>query len=66
MGSAITLIAGAAIFAGAGWLGRYALSVRRGYRHDPQAKSVWWSPGQIPTPHLDGNHDEQQPVASHR
>lgn len=55
MGSTITLIAGAAIFAGASWLARYASSIRRGYRHDPQAKSVWWTPGQIPTPYANGN-----------
>lgn len=55
MGSAITLLAGAAIFAGASWLGRYATSIRRGYRHDPQSKSVWWTPGQIPTPHSNEN-----------
>jgi hypothetical protein len=45
MGSAIAWIAGTAIAAAAGWLGRYALSVRKGYRHDPEAKSVWWTPG---------------------
>lgn len=55
MGSAITLIAGAAIFAAATLLGRYAISIRRGYRHDPQSKSVWWTPGQIPTPYANGN-----------
>lgn len=55
MGSAITWIVGAAIFTGASWLVRYASSIRRGYRHDPQSKSVWWTPGQIPTPYVDGN-----------
>ena len=64
MGSMITWIAGAAIVAGASWLGRYAISVRRGSRHDPHAKSVWWSPGQIPTPHIDGNREDEQPVKS--
>ena len=48
MGSVITWIAGTAILAGASWLGRYALSIRKGYRHDPETKSVWWTPGQIP------------------
>ncbi len=55
MGSASAFFAGTAIMAGAVWLVRYATSIRRGYGHDPQAKSVWWTPGQIPTPYVDGN-----------
>ncbi len=47
MGSASVLFAGTAILAGAVWLGRYAKSIRRGYGHDPQAKPVWWTPGQV-------------------
>jgi hypothetical protein len=50
MGSVSALFAGTAIVAGAVWLGRYARSIRKGYGHDPAAKPVSWSPGQIPTP----------------
>jgi hypothetical protein len=50
MGSVTTLLAGTAIAAGAVWLGQYARSIRKGYGHDPAAKTVTWSPGQIPTP----------------
>lgn len=55
MGSASTLFAGTAIVTGAVFLARYAMAIRRGYRHDPQAKSVWWTPGQLTTPYLSGN-----------
>jgi hypothetical protein len=45
MGPTFTWIAGASIVAGATWLIRYATSIRRGYRHHPGSKSVWWIPG---------------------
>lgn len=47
MGSASAFFAGTAILSGAIWLARYAASIRRGYGHDPQAKTVWWTPGQV-------------------
>ena len=47
MGSASVFFTGTVILAAAAWLGRYATSIRRGYGHDPQAKSVWWTPGQV-------------------
>lgn len=41
----ITWIAGSGIVAGLAWLIGYARSIRKGYRHDPGARQVWWTPG---------------------